>query len=155
MILDAVFKTETAIFNYRVAGIWIENGHVLLHRAVNEENWSLPGGRVALLEESRESIRREFLEELGVDIHIDRLVWIGENFFEYRGKEFHEIGFYYMITSNHSLYCIEPFYGLEGDGLIYKWTPISEIINMELYPRYLRTGLNNLPITTEHFVEKQ
>ena len=46
--MDVVFKTEKAVFNYRVAGIWIENGHVLLHRDVNESQWSLPGGRVEI-----------------------------------------------------------------------------------------------------------
>ncbi|MBS4199343.1 NUDIX domain-containing protein [Bacillus sp. FJAT-49732] len=154
--MDAVFKTETAIFNYRVAGIWIENGHVLLHRDVNEENWSLPGGRVALLEESQISMKREFLEELGVNIHINRLVWVGENFFKYGGNDYHEIGFYYMITANdHSLFSKEPFFGLEEERSIYKWTPINDLIDVELYPRYLRMGINHLPKTTEHFVEKQ
>ncbi|MEQ2529277.1 hypothetical protein WMO40_21610 [Bacillaceae bacterium CLA-AA-H227] len=50
--MDVVFHTEIAIFNYRVAGIWIKNGHILLHRDVNEENWSLPGGRVKMAEDS-------------------------------------------------------------------------------------------------------
>lgn len=54
-----MFKTEKAIFNYRVAGIWIEDGHVLLHKAVNESNWSLPGGRVEIAEEAQVSIKRE------------------------------------------------------------------------------------------------
>lgn len=41
--MDVVFKTERAVFNYRVAGIWIEDDHMLLHKAVNERHWSLPG----------------------------------------------------------------------------------------------------------------
>lgn len=27
--MDAVFKTEKAVFNFRVAGVWIEKDHVL------------------------------------------------------------------------------------------------------------------------------
>ncbi|MBS4194331.1 NUDIX hydrolase [Lederbergia citri] len=153
--MDAVFKTETAIFNFRVAGIWIE-GHVLLHRDKNDEHWSLPGGRVALLEKSQVSIEREFLEELGVAIQIDRLVWVGENFFKYGGNDYHEVGFYYLVSSNdQSLFQEGPFNGLEGERLIYQWTPIDEIKNVELYPRHLRTGLYHLPKLTDHFVEKQ
>ena len=41
--MDVVFKTEKAVFNYRVAGIWIENGHVLLHRDVNETTGRFQG----------------------------------------------------------------------------------------------------------------
>ena len=64
MILDVVFRTDKAVFNYRVAGIWVENGHVLLHRAVNDHHWSLAGGRVLIAEESKSSLKREFFEEL-------------------------------------------------------------------------------------------
>ena len=92
-------KLDQAVFNYRVAGIWIENGHVLLHRDVNESNWSLPGGRVEIAEDSQSSLKREFREELGIDVHVDRMALVIENFFEHAGKDFHEIGFYYAITS--------------------------------------------------------
>lgn len=44
--MDVVFKADKAVFNYRVAGIWIKNGYVLLHRFVNDDFWTLPGGRV-------------------------------------------------------------------------------------------------------------
>ncbi len=29
--MDVVFKSKNKVFNLRVAGIWIENGHVLVH----------------------------------------------------------------------------------------------------------------------------
>ena len=32
-------------FNYRVAGVAIVDGNVLVHRGENEPFWSLPGGR--------------------------------------------------------------------------------------------------------------
>ena len=43
----------------------IDYGRILLHRADYEDFWSLPGGRVEMLEDSREALRREMLEELG------------------------------------------------------------------------------------------
>lgn len=154
MNLDVVFKTDKAVFNYRVAGIWIENGHVLLHRAVNDHNWSLPGGRVAIAEESKSSIKREFLEELNAEIKIERLVWIVENFFNYDGKDFHEIGLYYSVKSdgNSVEFDKKPFHGIEGEKLVFKWTPINELKNIELYPEFLRTAINSLPHNTEHHV---
>ncbi|MEQ2529275.1 NUDIX domain-containing protein [Robertmurraya yapensis] len=155
--MDVVFNTDIAIFNYRVAGVWIKNGHVLLHRDVNEEIWSLPGGRVKLAEDSTTSIIREFQEELGLDIRIERLAWVVENFFEYRGKDFHEIGMYYLVSSeiNSFEFINSPFYGNEGERLIYQWIPITELQEVELYPEFLRTALTKLPLATEHLIAKQ
>ncbi|WP_421385298.1 NUDIX hydrolase [Bacillus salacetis] len=155
--MDIVFKTEKAVFNYRVAGLWIENGHVLLHRSVNEENWSVPGGRAAINEDSKSSIKREFLEELNVEMKVDRLVWMAENFFNYRGQDFHEIGFYYIVQPIDRAigYRKEPFYGVEGERLIYQWIPIPELENINLYPEFLRTALKSLPHHTEHLVVSQ
>jgi 8-oxo-dGTP pyrophosphatase MutT (NUDIX family) len=155
--MDVVFKTEKAIFNYRVAGIWIENGHVLLHRDVNESNWSLPGGRVEIAEDSQSSLKREFLEELGIDVHVDRMALVIENFFEHGGKDFHEIGFYYALSSckNSSSYNKNPFHGIEGKRLIFKWTPIKELNEVELYPECLRAALKDIPLHIQHFVVRE
>lgn len=155
--MDVVFNADKAVFNYRVAGIWIKNGYVLLHKFVNENCWSLPGGRVLITEESKTSIKREFIEELNVNIEIDRLVWVVENFFNYEGKDFHEIGFYYSIKSNENSIVIDekPFHGVEGERLIYKWTPIDELENVELYPEFLRATIRSLPQKTEHIVVNQ
>lgn len=155
--MDVVFKTEKAIFNYRVAGIWIENGHVLLHRDVNETNWSLPGGRVEMAEDSQSSIQREFREELGIDVHVERMALVIENFFEHGGKDFHEIGFYYAITAegNTASFKENTFHGIEGERLIFKWTPIVDLEGVALYPECLRTTLKEMPSHIQHFVVKQ
>ncbi|MGG3573887.1 NUDIX hydrolase [Bacillus gobiensis] len=155
--MDVVFQTEKAVFNYRVAGILIKNGHVLLHKDVNDKHWALPGGRVEITEESQSSIKREFREELGIDIKVDRLLWVVENFFEYDRRSFHEIGFYYNILSDENSLLVdkESFYGVEGERLVFKWMPIEKLEEVALYPEFLRTALNNLPKNPEHFVEKQ
>ena len=154
--MDVVFQTEQAVFNYRVAGIWIEDGHVLLHRDVNESNWSLPGGRVAIAEDSQSSLIREFGEELGIDVQIDRMAFVIENFFEHGGKDFHEIGFYYAVTadSHFATFREKPFHGIEGERLIFQWTPIEELDKVELYPACLRTSLQKLQLHVQHFVVK-
>lgn len=154
--MDVVFKTEKAVFNYRVAGIWIENGHVLLHRDINELKWSLPGGRVEIAEDSQSSLKREFREELGIDIHVDRMAFVIENFFQHGGRDFHEIGFYYAITSkgNPSSYNEASFHGIEGERLIFKWTPIKELNEVALYPECLRDALKDMPPFIQHFVVK-
>lgn len=35
---------------------------------------------------------------------------------------------------------------------MYKWTPIEEIGNVELYPEFLRAEIKHLPKCTQHIV---
>ncbi|MDQ0228969.1 NUDIX hydrolase [Metabacillus malikii] len=152
--MDATFHLEKAVFNYRVAAVIIENGHVLLHRQVHDKHWALPGGRVKVLEDSQTAIKRELVEELGIESNSERLLWITENFFTYAGKPFHEIGFYYHINSSNEEveFRTEIFNGFEGEHLQYKWMPIRELHTIKLYPQFLTTELNELPATPKHII---
>ncbi|MCM3617515.1 NUDIX hydrolase [Sutcliffiella horikoshii] len=151
--MDVVFHTEQAVFNYRVAGIWIQDGHILLHRASGDKIWSLPGGRVEMNEASPLSLQREFKEELDLSVKIGRMVWVVENFFEYREKKVHEIGLYYLVSTEGKQNLTEgPFHGEEGERLVYEWVPISQLEDVVLYPEFLKKALKEIPKTTEHLI---
>ncbi len=151
--MDVVFHTEQAVFNYRVAGIWIQDGHILLHRASGDKIWSLPGGRVEMNEASPLSLQREYIEELDLSVKVERLVWIVENFFEYREKKVHEIGFYYLVSTEDKQDVTNgPFHGLEGERLVYEWVPITELEEVVLYPEFLKKALKEIPATMEHLI---
>ncbi|MGM9988792.1 MAG: NUDIX hydrolase [Bacillaceae bacterium] len=152
--MDAVIKTNVGVLNIRTAGILIKNNHVLLHKNVNDQFWALPGGRVAINEESKESVKREYKEELGIDVEVTRLLWIVENFFTYNNDDFHELGFYYLLKleNGESFFKEDSFYGLEGEHLIYKWFSVDELENVLVYPEFLKQGLNDLPVHTEQII---
>ncbi|TDL30887.1 NUDIX domain-containing protein [Jeotgalibacillus sp. S-D1] len=152
--MDAVFQVPDAVFNYRVAGVWIEKNHVLLHRQANDAYWALPGGRVKVMEDSKTSLVREMQEELGCDVKITKLLWVAENFFKYAQNNFHEIGFYYSISSSSEDFPFQKgeFFGAEGERLVYKWVAINELENLVIYPEFLKTSLTKLPLTPEHVV---
>src|SRR5579884_2490753 len=85
------FDVEGKCFNYRVAGIALRNQQVLLNRFEGQGHWFLPGGRVEMGETSRDGLRREMQEELQEDVHVGRLLWIAESFFDgIEGKNYHE-----------------------------------------------------------------
>jgi ADP-ribose pyrophosphatase YjhB (NUDIX family) len=155
--MDAVFKTQKGIFNYRAAGVWMENGYVLLHKQVQDEHWTLPGGRVNLMEDSKSAVQREIQEELGQKVEVNNLLWITENFFVYNQSPIHEVGLYYHIeaANNASFFNKDTFFGLEGERLLYKWFLINELEEIELYPEFLKAGLKRLPGTPEHVIIKQ
>ncbi|MDI3340142.1 MAG: NUDIX domain-containing protein [Sphaerobacter sp.] len=63
-----------AHFLYRAGGVCLQDGRVLLHRAVDDDYWSLPGGRCEILETAAEALAREMREELAVDVTVGRLL---------------------------------------------------------------------------------
>lgn len=152
-------------FNYRAAGVCVHDGHVLLHRAANEDFWSLPGGRVEIGETAQAAVAREFLEELGptFEMRVDRLLWVVENFFTYDGITFHEVGMYALLvpdTANVYLDKTRTYSGIEGDfdplhrpiKLVFQWFPLATLETVPLFPRILRTALQHLPDRLEHIV---
>lgn len=154
------FSENGVRFNCRIVGVAIHNSRVLLHRAEWDDFWSLPGGRAELLEPSAETLRREMCEELDAQVAVERLLWIVENFFEYRGERFHELALYFLMTlpedwprlQQESFFGDEIFHS-DGEGdlrLIYRWFPLASLDTTRLYPTFLRQGLQALPATPLH-----
>lgn len=55
------------------------------------------GGGIEFLETSVEALKREYQEELHIDIEIENFCGISENIFTYQGKKAHEIILFYNI----------------------------------------------------------
>ena len=149
------YEKGTYRFNYRVAGLFLYNHRALLHRTEMDDFWSLPGGRVHFMESSEKTIQREMKEEMGIQVDILRLLWIVENFFEYEDKKNHEICLYYLLKlpKDSSLLNTQEFTGNEeGLKILFKWFPIEQLEDLELYPSFLRTEIGNLPDHVEHIV---
>jgi len=53
-------------FNYRVGGVIVRDGHVLLMRIDSEKFWFVPGGRIEAAEPAKAALERVVEEELGV-----------------------------------------------------------------------------------------
>ncbi|MEH7884298.1 NUDIX hydrolase [Bacillus sp. JJ1609] len=155
--MDATFYLEGAVFNYRVAAVIVKNGHVLIHKQGTDSYWALPGGRVEVMEDSQTSIIREVKEELGLNVNVERLLWFTENFFDYNNKNYHEIGLYYQvaIVDGSFTFKTEPFYGEEGERLIYQWVPVEELEEILLYPEFLKSALLEIPFTPQHLIVRK
>jgi ADP-ribose pyrophosphatase YjhB (NUDIX family) len=159
------FTAGDRAFNLRAVAVIVHNGRALLHRAVIDDFWALPGGRVELGEPASDTLRREMLEEIGVEVEVGRLLWLAEHFFEYMGKRWHVVAFYFDVTLPPGcplLAATEPFTGtedyyLEESGsleLIFQWQPVADLENVHLLPSFLRTGLRSLPEQTQYIVHE-
>ena len=132
---------NSALFNFRVAGVAIHNGKLLLHKTPTDNFWSLPGGRVDMFEFSKETLLREMLEEIGKTVEVGNLLWVAENFFEYNDIKHHEIGFYYQMQIP-SLEDQEDFVVVEDTTeLLFHWQDVHQIVKGSIYPEFITTDL--------------
>jgi 8-oxo-dGTP pyrophosphatase MutT (NUDIX family) len=150
------FQRGTSTFVYRVAAVAMRGSHVLLHRSERDDFWSLPGGRCEMGEPSVDAIRREMREELGAEIQVERLLWVGEVFYADHGRDYHELSFYFLVSLGPQFNRGAPgapFYGdEEGLRLIFVWHPLQKLETCRLYPTFLRTALRALPQSTQHVI---
>ena len=145
-------------FNYRIAGLGFRDGHVLVHRAVHEPFWTFPGGRAEIGETSEETLKREMVEDLGVEVTVSRLLWIVENFFRFEKRDWHELGFYYLMEVPQAF----PFRPGEivhrvedGDNhLEFKWVPAtrSALTALDIPPYFIADEIETLPPAPRHLV---
>ncbi len=150
------FQRGPVKFTLRVVAVVLHHDAVLVHRAAPDDFWALPGGRAELLESAEETLVREMREELGVAAHVERLLWVVENFFTFRGRPRHELGLYFLVTfpPDSPIYRqVGPFDGEEeGVRLIFEWQPLDALAGFRLYPTFLRSRLRSLPSGIEHIV---
>lgn len=139
----------------RSAAVAIRNHKVLIYQTEGSDYWSLPGGRMELNEDSRQTLIREMQEETGKTIRIQRLLWVSENFFaRSSGRIIHEVSFYYLVK----LDCDDelPFEGAEKNTrLFFRWVDLDQLDEIKLVPAFLKVSLDNLPQTTQHLITRK
>lgn len=159
---DILFKTDETVFSYRVAGILIKNGKILLQKPDDDDGYSFIGGHVAFGETTEETLKREFKEEIGADIEPLKLFAIGEIFFPWGKRVCHQISLYYKIilSDETQIPMTGNFFGYDEMGnkrykLGFYWIPINELNNITVYPKEIMPSITSETVEVLHFVSKQ
>ncbi len=131
--------------NVRATAIIIHNNKVLLHKNKNEDYHALLGGRVQIGECSIETVKREVMEEIGKEIEVTGYCCTIENFFNFRGSEYHEIMFVHFaeFVNEEDKKIEETLQNVEGkDRLEYKWLDLDKINEYEIRPEVMKKVLS-------------
>ena len=137
---DILFKTETDVFSYRVAGVCVQNGKVLLQKPANDTAYAFPGGHVGFGETNEETLIRELSEETGAEIAVGDLMWVGELFFPWGKRHCHQICLFYAIEiKNNTIPLTGSFRGYEhlensDFDMEFHWIDIDRLSEIEIYP---------------------
>jgi ADP-ribose pyrophosphatase YjhB (NUDIX family) len=162
---DILFKTDDYIFSYRVAGILIHNNKILLQKPTNDDGFAFPGGHVSFGETNAETLAREFKEEIGIDINVNGLKWVGEIFFPWGNKPCHQICLYYMVemAQMDQIPMEGMFMGVEDmDQGVYRnfeiefhWIELKKDIGIKIYPENTIELLKKTNESIQHFIYKE
>lgn len=159
--MDILYKNESFIFSYRVGGILIHNGKILLQRPVHDD-YAIIGGHIASMETSAEALKREFQEELHAKIAVDNLMAVGEIYFPWGGKPCHQLCLYYYVhLLDHHIPLDGIFHGYddlnnERINLDFCWVPLEDLKNgTKVYPLELIPHILEPTNQIVHFVSKQ
>ena len=94
------------------------------------------GGGFVFLEKSEDALKREFSEEISVNININNFLGVSENIFIHNGKNAHELVLYYNISIPDEYYKNEYTVIDDHGESKAKWIDIDEFKNRKkiLYP---------------------
>lgn len=134
-----MFSECEITFMYRVGGIAVYEGRLLVERNVRHGFCFVPGGRVEYGENAVDALAREAREEFGEDVRIGRLVIAADNLFELDGVRYQEIGLYFLMSFAPGSGVLGRCGAFEAEepGLRYEWLPLDELENADLQPRFL------------------
>lgn len=117
----------------RCAGIYSENEKILLvkHRKKQREYYLLPGGGREKDETLLETLKREWKEELNLDIEVGDILFIGESFAANKSERNRNV--------TQVVFSIKKISGeikVEQDGTLfaYEWIDISKLKEIPLFP---------------------
>lgn len=155
---DMCVACGDGIVNIRAGAIIMKDGKLLMVGNNRDDYLYSVGGRIKFGETAEEAIVREVLEETGVQMEVDRLGFVQENYFyaevpENRGKLIYEISFYFYMKVPENFVPISESFTEDQHKEYLRWVSMDEDIRM--YPIFFRTELQNPIEAVKVFVKDE
>lgn len=154
---DWLFAADEYICDVRAAAVLIRDNKILVQRDREGREYALPGGHIKIGETLEDGLIREAMEEMGVQIECKRLLWSEECFWEWKGKQAHNISFYYLVElCGHAEIPDHGEFVSQKDNcdVVIGWMPIDALQNVTIYPEFIKKEIFHLDEPMKHFVSK-
>ena len=142
---DMCVACDDGILNIRVGAIIMKDGKILMVGNDRDYLYSV-GGRVKFGETAEEAVVREVFEETGVQMEIDRLGFVHENYFygdmpSNRNKLIYEISLFFYMKVPDAFAPISESFMEDNSKEHLVWASLDEDIKM--YPEFFKTELKD------------
>ena len=159
MTKDMTVPYDNGLINIHVGAIIMRNGKILMvGNKIRPEYLYSVGGRIKFGETAEEAVIREVYEETGIQMKVDRLGFVHENYFygdaaTNFGKLIYEISFYFYMKVPDNFEPISQSFTEDDHAEFLKWiTPDSSV---KYYPEFFRTELTHPQSGVKHYVSDE
>lgn len=154
---DWMFSGEGYLCDVRTVGVLVQQGRLLVQRERDGAEYALPGGHIKVGETTADGLLREFREEMGADVQIQRLLWTEECFWQWKGKAAHNLAFYYLIRpwGRFPLPMDGEFRSQkDNSNVLLGWMPLDRLGEVVLYPEFAKAHIHDLSAPPKHFITR-
>ena len=153
---DMCVACDDGILNVRAGAIIMKDGKLLMVSNGEDYLYSV-GGRLKFGETAEDTVVREVFEETGVQMEIDRLGFVHENYFygdapSNLNKLIYEITFFFYMKVPDTFAPISESFTEDNSKEHLRWVSLDE--DMKMYPEFFRTELKDPTDTVKHFTTR-
>lgn len=135
---DISFLRDGHVFRLRAAAVILHENQVLMMGNNTVPYLYSVGGAVQLGETTEEAVRREVLEETGLQLTVDRLLAVHQNFFvdkDAGGETWHEMAFYYLMKTPEAM-AQSRLKASAKERTV--WVPVDRFDRYDAYPKFFK-----------------
>jgi ADP-ribose pyrophosphatase YjhB (NUDIX family) len=136
-------------FELIARGVILHKGKILVCKAVGHANYFLPGGHIDFGEGAEQALKRELLEELGVEVKTLKYIGSVENIYRANSKKHHELNLLFFVTLKTQI-----FTSLE-DHITFELVTTKEFLSKPVLPKALQKSVLKWLKTRQSFWASQ
>lgn len=135
-----ILNRNSQKINIVVRGLIFYKKHLLIVEVLNDRSGFLIGGRVEHGETIEVALKREILEETGVEADVKKLLYFNELFFTEpnTGLDVHEYGWYFLVEPSRTVMGLDEVSpNPDAEDLVNRYLYVDELPDRLIYPRFL------------------
>ena len=155
---DCFILNADSCFRYRAGAVILRDGAILMSTSQSVDYYYSIGGAVHVGETAEEAAVREVLEETGVEMQVDRLLFIHENYFSeaFRGGDirWHEVALYFLMKSEGLDRIASKGVNLRNEKENLAWLPFEDFNKGKVYPEFLPRIVQEASLQVKHVITR-
>lgn len=155
---DCFILNADSCFRYRAGAVIARDGAILMSTSKSVDYYYSIGGAVHLGETAEEAAVREVLEETGVEMQVDRLLFIHENYFSdvFRGRDirWHEVALYFLMKGGDLDRIASNDVNMRNEKENLAWLTSADFSKGKVHPEFLPRVVQENSSQVKHIITR-